>query len=204
MSENEMPTVFVVEDDDAYRRTLCRIMEGNNLPVRAFATGEAFLEQKGDYGPGCLLLDVNLPGINGLELQRGLQGRASELPIIFLTGHGDIPMTVDAMRSGAVDFLAKPVSIDKLLATVRRAFELNAIRREGMATLRLLQKNYELLTPREREVMTMVVAGRLNREIGDALGITERTVKAHRAQIMIKMRVDSLAELVRAAQRLNV
>lgn len=203
MSE-EKPTVFVVEDDESFRRALCRLLEAHEFKVRAFGDAESLLQVSGDPGPGCLIIDVHLPGLNGLDLHSQLTVKSPDLPVIFLTGHGDIPMSVDAIKKGAFDFLTKPVRAEVLADAVRRAFELNARLRVAHQELRVLRERYDTLSPREKEVMALVVSGRMNKQTAAELGITERTIKAHRAQIMTKMQLESLADLVRAAGRLEV
>jgi FixJ family two-component response regulator len=196
-------TVYVVEDDESFRRALSRLLEAHEFKVRAFTSAEEFLAGIGEPGPGCLILDVHLPGLNGLDLHSQLMQKCPELPVIFLTGHGDIPMSVEAIKKGAFDFLAKPVRAEVLADAVRRAFERNVDLRREHAELRVLRERYDTLSPREKEVMALVVSGRMNKQTAAELGITERTIKAHRAQIMAKMQLESLADLVRAAGRLE-
>jgi FixJ family two-component response regulator len=198
------PTVFVVEDDPSFRRSLCRLLEAHDLQVEAFPDAESFLNRCAACGPGCLILDVDLPGLSGLDLHARLLEICPDLPVIFLTGHGDIPMSVKAMRHGAIDFLAKPVRAQVLTAAVEQAFAANQEWRRDRQDLQTLQQRYALLTPREREVLALVTAGFLNKQVAFELGISERTVKAHRGQVMQKMQAESLADLIRAAQRLHI
>jgi FixJ family two-component response regulator len=198
------PTVFVVDDDTSVLRSLKRLLVAAGLNVAAFASPREFLERYDPNLAGCLVLDLAMPGLNGLELQQMLAARGSRLPIIFLTGHGDIPTSVQAMKRGAVDFLTKPVDDDELLATIRRAFEKGRALREAHAELAGIEQRLATLTPREREVLRHIISGRLNKQIAADLGTVEKTVKVHRARVMEKMRVRSLAELVRLAERAGI
>ena len=195
--------VFVVDDDVSVRESLDLLIRNAGWQPRMFTSAQEFLSRPHPAVPCCLVLDVTLPGLNGLELQRQLAGR-SDMPIIFITGHGDIPMTVQAMKAGAVEFLTKPFKDDVLLNAIGGAIERSraALRLDG--ELRALRNCYESLTPREREVMALVVSGRLNKQVGGELGISEITVKAHRGQVMRKMKADSLPDLVTMAARLGV
>jgi FixJ family two-component response regulator len=196
--------VHVVDDDQGVRKGLCRLLEAAGYEARPYASaGEFLLAEKGD-APGCVLLDVKMPGPSGLELQQALARVPEPLPVVFLTGHGDIPLTVQALKAGASDFLTKPVKRETLLAAVETALAQDAVRRAQRDDLRTLRARYETLTPREREVLAQVVAGKLNKQIAGDIGAAERTVKAHRAQVMAKMQVSSVAELVRAAARLSL
>lgn len=198
------PMVHLVDDEAGLRRALTRLLSANGLTVRAHASAEAFLDAYNATEPACLILDVAMPGIDGLELQRRLTRDGTLLPIVFLTGHGDIPMSVEAIKAGAVDFLTKPVDEAALLGAVRSALKLadeQASQRREMAPLRA---RLDQLTPREREVLEHVVAGRLNKQIAADLGTGEQTIKVHRGRVMEKMGVESLADLVRVAERLGV
>lgn len=195
--------VYVVEDDESFRPALCHVLEAHGFTVQAYPDAESFLELPSALGPGCLVLDVHLPGLNGLDLHAILLEKHPSLPVIFLTGHGDINMSVDAMKKGAFDFMVKPVRSEILAEAIRRALKENVRLRVEQAELATLREHYACLSPREKEVMALVVSGRMNKETAAELGITERTIKAHRSQIMAKMQLDSLADLVRAAGRLE-
>jgi FixJ family two-component response regulator len=196
------PIVHVVDDDDSLRTALTRLLRAAGHQVRGHpSAGEFLLARPGDT-PGCLVLDVRLPGPSGLDIQTAFAGRDDALPIIFLTGHGDIPMSVRAMKAGAVDFLTKPVQREALLSAVRTALARDAESREARGRVALLRARLETLTSRERAVFARVVAGKLNKQIAAEIGTCERTVKAHRAQVMEKMQVASLAELVHVADSL--
>jgi FixJ family two-component response regulator len=195
--------VHVVDDDAGMRAGLCRLLEAAGYDVRAYASaGDFLLGNADDDRPSCVVLDVRMPGPSGLDLQEALARRDHPLPVVFLTGHGDIPMTVRALKAGAADFLTKPVKRADLLSAVEGALAQDAARRAERDELRLLRTRYATLTPREREVFALVVTGKLNKQIAGDIGAAERTVKAHRAQVMEKMRVGSLPELVRVAERL--
>jgi FixJ family two-component response regulator len=178
------------------------LIESLGLPVQTFASALEFLAVKPVEAEGCLVLDVNMPGMNGLDLQREMKDSGITLPVIFLTGHGDIPMTVHALKAGAVHFLTKPVRVDELMTAIRQALENDRGARSERADMRELHQKFELLSPRERQVMNLVVSGRLNKEIAYELRISERTIKLHRAQVMRKMRAESLADLVKQAEKL--
>jgi len=195
--------VFVVDDDVSVRESLEPLIRTAGWQPETFPSAQEFLARPRSTVPSCLVLDVTLPGLNGLELQKQLAER-TDMPIIFITGHGDVPMTVQAMKAGAVEFLTKPFKDDVLLDAIRGALERSraAIRRDS--EMRVLQECYSSLTPREREVMALVVSGLLNKQVGGQLGISEITVKAHRGQVMRKMKADSLADLVTMAGRLNL
>ena len=198
------PIVHVVDDDDAVRTAVVRLLQAAGHEARGYASAGEFLLGRSDRNaPGCAVLDVRLPGPSGLDLQEALARLEVPIPIVFLTGHGDIPMSVRAMKAGAVDFLTKPVRAEALLAAVRNALARDAEARSTRERLQAFRTRYETLTPREREVFTGVVAGKLNKQIAAELGTAERTVKAHRAQVMEKMQVGSVAELVHVADALH-
>ena len=198
------PTVFVVDDYAPVRRSISRLLRAAGFAVAAFASAEEFLAQYDPQTLGCLVLDLTMPTLNGLELQRILAKAGSILPIIFLTGTADIPKSVQAMKQGASDFLTKPVNDEDLLAAVRVAIEKNRARRRDEEELSEIRARLATLTPREREVLEYVVAGKLNKQIAGELGTVEQTVKVHRAHVMQKMRVQSVAELVRLAERCGI
>jgi FixJ family two-component response regulator len=194
--------VFVVDDDDSVRRALARLIQSAGYRVETFGSAHAFLDRmRADICPACLVLDIQLPDLSGLELQRELN---AALPIIFITGHGDIPMTVGAMRAGATDFLPKPVRDTDLLRAIGQAFERLAQTYAVHRELDAIRVRLGRLTPREREVMALVVTGRLNKQVAGELGTVEKTIKAHRARVMAKMEVTSLAQLVRIADKVGV
>jgi FixJ family two-component response regulator len=195
--------VFVVDDDVSVRESLELLIRSAGWRPQTFATAQEFLSYPRTTVPCCLVLDVTLPGLSGLELQTCLAER-TDMPIIFITGHADVPMTVQAMKAGAVDFLTKPFSGDVLLTALRGAIERSRVALRRDSEMRVLRDCYASLTPREREVMTLVVAGLLNKQVACELGISEITVKAHRGQVMRKMRADSLPHLVTMAARLGV
>jgi FixJ family two-component response regulator len=199
------PKVFLVDDDGSVLRAVGRLIKSAGYEVQTFVSARGFLDS-GDFknGPACLVLDVRMPGFNGLELQRELQAANATLPIIFITGHGDIPTTVRAMKAGAVDFLTKPVKDAVLLRAIEQALA-RAVRDQAeREAFEALNKRLNTLTPREREVMGLVVSGLLNKQIAFELGTVEKTIKVHRARVMQKMGVDSLAELVRLAEKIGV
>jgi FixJ family two-component response regulator len=196
--------VFLLDDEPGMLKALTRLLKAEGFTVQAFTSAKTFLESYRPETPGCLVLDVAMPELNGLELQEHLTRAGLLVPIVFLTGHGDIPMSVQAIKSGAVDFLTKPVKDADLLRAVRAALQRAEEQRELIFEIALLQKRHASLTPRESEVMAHVVAGRLNKQIADDLGAGEHTIKIHRARVMHKMGVESLADLVRAAERLGL
>jgi FixJ family two-component response regulator len=195
--------VFIVDDDVSVRESLELLIGTAGWQPEAFATAQEFLSRPRATVPCCLVLDVTLPGLNGLELQQRLAGRP-DMPIIFITGHGDVPMSVQAMKAGAVEFLTKPFKDDVLLDAIRGALERSRAALRLDAEMRTIRNAYESLTPREREVMALVVSGLLNKQVGGELGISEITVKAHRGQVMRKMKADSLPDLVTMAARLGL
>jgi FixJ family two-component response regulator len=198
------PIVFVVDDDNDVRDGLKALLESVDMRCEVFRSTREFLQRKLSDEPSCLILDVRLPGASGLELQHELTDTKIKIPIIFISGHGDIPMTVKAMRAGAVGFLTKPVQEQELLDCIHVALERDAIRYEGERALRELQSQYETLTPREREVMLMVTAGFLNKQTAAEIGLSEVTVKVHRHNVMKKLGIKSLPELVRIADMLGI
>lgn len=198
------PFVFVVDDDASVRKALSRLFRAAGLGVATFASAQDFLRNERPDAPACLVLDVRMPGLDGLELQHRLNGRAAALPIVFLTGHGDIPMSVQAMKAGAVDFLPKPVHDQDLLNAVRQALAKGMQARQDLAEASELRRRADTLTPREREVLTLVVSGMLNKQAGFKLGVSEKTIKVHRGQVMKKMQAPSLADLVRMAAKLGI
>lgn len=195
------PTVFLIDDDPSVRRALARLIKSAGYQVQTFVSAREFLDRTPETQPACLVLDVRLPGLSGIDLQHELQRSNLILPIIFITGHGDIPMTVKAMKAGAVDFLSKPVRDTDLLRAIEQALARAVRDRAQLDETKDIQSRVEKLTPREREVMGLVVKGWLNKQIAFELGIVEKTIKVHRARVMQKMEVDSVAELARLAER---
>ena len=200
----QKPIVFVVDDDVSVRESLELLIKFAGWQPETFASASEFLARPRTATPNCLVLDVSLPDLNGLELQKLIASERTDMPIIFITGHGDVPMTVQAMKGGAVEFLTKPFDDEVLLNAIRHAIRRSAAVLDDQAEITALRSNYELLTPRERDVMRCVVAGMLNKQIGLKLGISEITVKAHRGKMMQKMKADSLADLVKTAVRLGL
>ena len=201
-SAPETPVVFVVDDDISVRESLELLIKFAGWQPETFASAEEFLARPRSVTPSCLVLDVSLPELNGLELQKLIAGDRLEMPIIFITGHGDVPMTVQAMKAGAIEFLVKPFDDEVLLSAISHAIKHSATVLDDQAEIQTLRDSYESLTPREQEIMRLVVSGMLNKQIGLKLGISEITVKAHRGKVMQKMKADSLAALVKIAVRL--
>jgi FixJ family two-component response regulator len=199
----DKPIVFVVDDDISVRESLEMLIQFAGWQPETFASAEEFLAHPRVLTPNCLVLDVSLPDLNGLDLQKLVADRI-EMPIIFITGYGDVPMTVRAMKAGAVEFLTKPFEEEALLSAIRHAIERSEAALGNEAEIQALRDRYASLTPREREVMAMVVSGLLNKQVGFELGISEITVKAHRGKVMLKMKAHSLAELVKTAERLRI
>jgi FixJ family two-component response regulator len=198
------PTVFVVDDDAAIRKAVSRLLRSAGIAVAVFASPREFLAQYDPGTPGCLVLDIAMPGFNGLQLQTTLGKKGSSLPIIFLTGHGDVSKSVQAMKGGAIDFLTKPVNAKNLLPAIRTAIERDAVARRERAKLSEICARLATLTPREREVLKHVVTGKLNKQIAGDLGTVEQTVKVHRHRVMQKLGVQSVAELVRLTERCGI
>jgi FixJ family two-component response regulator len=198
------PIVFVVDDDVSVRESLELLIRCEGWQPETFASAQEFLHYPRVLVPNCLLLDVSLPGLNGLDLQQLIAADRTDMPIIFITGYGDVPMTVQAMKAGAVEFLTKPFNDAVLLTAIRAALERSRVALSLEAEMRMLRDRYALLSQRERQVMVLVVSGLLNKQVGGELGISEITVKAHRGKVMQKMKADSLAGLVKMAARLRL
>lgn len=203
MSEAE-PTIFVIDDDPSVRQSLESLIKSVGWRVLIYGSAQEFLGSGHLDAPGCIILDVRLPGLSGLDLQQALLRAKSHLPVIFITGHGDIPMSVQAMKAGAVEFLTKPFREQDLLDALKLALDRDRTTRQQRAELAALRARYDSVTPREQQVMGLLVTGLLNKEIAATLGVSEVTIKVHRSQIMQKMQADSLANLVRMAERLGI
>jgi len=201
---NATPIVFVVDDDISVRESLELLIRCAGWQPETFASAQEFLARPRLLVPSCLVLDVTLPGLNGLDLQKRIAVDRIDMPIIFITGYGDVPTTVQAMKAGAVEFLTKPFGDDVLLSAIRHAIERSRAALGHEAEMQVLRDRYASLTPREREVMALVASGLLNKQVGSELGISEITVKAHRGQVMRKMKADSIADLVNMAARLRL
>jgi FixJ family two-component response regulator len=197
------PVIRVVDDDQAFRTAITRLLKAGGYEVRPYGSAGDFLLEEEDARPGCVLLDLRMPGPDGLDLQSAISRRPDPLPIVFLTAHGDVPASVRAMKGGAEDFLLKPVKRETLFAAIQSALARDRAGRAAREESDEIRRRYEALSPRERDVLGHVVAGRLNKQIASALGTSERTVKAHRARVMIKMGASSVADLVRSADRIG-
>ena len=204
MSPAATPIVFVVDDDISVRESLELLIRNEGWQPETFASAQDFLDRPRIFAPSCLVLDVSLPGLNGLELQKRVAVERSDMPIIFISGHGDVPMTVQAMKAGAVEFLTKPFGDTALLSAIRQSLKRSSAALADEAEMQVLRACYASLTQREQEVMALVVCGLLNKQVGGELGISEITVKAHRGQVMRKMKADSLVNLVKIAERLHL
>jgi FixJ family two-component response regulator len=198
------PIVFVVDDDVWVRESLETLIRDEGWQAETFSSAQQFLDRPRALTPSCLVLDISLPGLNGLELQKRVAVERTDMPIIFITGHGDIPMSVGAMKAGAVEFLTKPFNDEVLLTAIRQALERSRLALAQEAEMQELRDRYASLTPREMQVMALVVSGLLNKQVGGELGISEKTVKAHRGQVMQKMKANSVADLVKMAEKLHL
>jgi FixJ family two-component response regulator len=197
-------SVFVVDDDPSVRRAIKRLVESVGLHVELFGSAMEFINSSRPDGASCLVLDIRLPGISGLDFQRELVQAKNEIPMIFITAHGDIPMTVRAMKAGAVEFLTKPFRDQDLLDAIQVGLERDRVRRQRQAETAMLRERLESLTPREREILPLVVSGLLNKQVAAEIGATEATVKVHRSQLMRKMGASSLADLVRMSEKMGI
>ena len=203
MKSAAVPTVFIIDDDRGMRQSIQDLVESVGLRAESFASGEEFLRRKPTHDPSCLVLDVRLPQMSGLDFQRQLAETGVEIPIIFVTAHGDVPMSVRALKSGAVEFLTKPFRDQDLLDAIQQALQLDHAARQRHAEIHDLQERYQTLTAREREVMTLVVSGMLNKQIASEIGASEATVKIHRGHVMQKMQAGSVVDLLRMADKLK-
>ena len=197
------PIVFIVDDDDSVRKALTRLIKSVDLNVETFASADDFLQRESHDGPACLLLDIRMPGLSGLDLQDELVAAGRTLPIIFISAHGNIPLSVRAMKAGAVDFIEKPFEDQTLLDAINQSLKKDRQAKLEQAELREIQRRVDCLTVRERQVFALVVSGKLNKQVAFELGTTERTIKAHRARVMKKMQANSLADLIRLAEKVG-
>jgi len=200
----KQPIIFIIDDDSSVREAVADLLGSVGLHVQAFASPQEFLDSKRPDAPGCLILDVRLPGRSGLEFQRALANSDLQLPVIFISAHGDIPMSVRAMKSGAIEFLTKPLHEQQLLDAVHAGIERDKARRQGASALAEFRQRFDTLTPREREIFLLVVSGKPNKQIAAHLSLSEMTVKVHRSQVMHKMQAKSVIDLVRMADRLGL
>jgi FixJ family two-component response regulator len=204
MKPAAVPTVFIIDDDRGMRQAIEDLVESVGLRAETFASGEEFLSRRHTSGPSCLVLDVRLPQMSGLDFQRRLTETGMQIPIIFVTAHGDIPMSVRALKSGAVDFLTKPFRDQDLLDAIQQALQHDRAAQEQQAEIHALQERYHALTPREQQVMALVVSGMLNKQIASEIGASEATIKIHRGNVMHKMQAGSVVELVRMADKVKL